>query len=239
MRSRDAEFDACRALLKLGFTGPVKFVDAVSGEHRLSISSIEAGALLTTRENPKLRFAKWKPIPEGGGNARRLVAQPRKALPWLIGQPRPQIEGCMNQRTPLPYRHNGGPPLVDDDAKQRIGERLKHAKHQWRDQMDEMKLKDLNAWWALCLTRLGSEERAKLPDKFTYARTERLKRLYAKLCNFMSADPDNDPGEAWPKQTQLAEALVGASVTCASTCGCLRFSASSTRAAPAAKRASA
>ena len=73
--------------------------------------------------------------------------------------------------------------------------------------MDGLKLKDLNASWGLCLTRLGNEERARLPDRLTYARAERLKRLYSKLCNYMSADPDNDPGQAWPKQTQLAEAL--------------------------------
>ena len=106
-----------------------------------------------------------------------------------------------------PLRYYNGGPLLDDDAKQRIEERLKHDKHSWRDAMDRLKLKDLNAWWARCLTTLGDEERAKLPDRFTHSRVERLKRLYSRLCSYMSHDPDNDPGEAWPTQVQLADAL--------------------------------
>jgi len=106
--------------------------------------------------------------------------------------------------------HNGGPQL-DDAIKQRIEERLKRDKYTWRDEMDGLRLEELNAWLKDSLDLLGGEERAKLPvhmpAKLTRAQAESLKRLYAKLCNYMSHDPDNDPGEAWPTQAQLADAL--------------------------------
>ena len=79
--------------------------------------------------------------------------------------------------------------------------------------MDELKLKELNKWWTECLAKLGRDpERseqllAQVPDRLTYARAERLKRLYSKLCDFLSADLNNCPGEAWPTQVRLAKAL--------------------------------
>jgi hypothetical protein len=42
--SRDPEFDACRALLDRGVTGPVQFVDGRTGKLRSTIASIAAGA---------------------------------------------------------------------------------------------------------------------------------------------------------------------------------------------------
>jgi hypothetical protein len=42
--SRDPEHDACRALLAMGITGPVRFIDGRTGRHRSTIASIAAGA---------------------------------------------------------------------------------------------------------------------------------------------------------------------------------------------------
>jgi hypothetical protein len=48
--SRDPEFDACRALLDRGVTGPVSFLDAKTGRARSTIADIAAGAGWRTAE---------------------------------------------------------------------------------------------------------------------------------------------------------------------------------------------
>jgi hypothetical protein len=55
--SHDPEFDAARSLKARGFSGPVTYVDAITGKKRSTIPDIERAAGLCTKEGP-LRFAK-------------------------------------------------------------------------------------------------------------------------------------------------------------------------------------
>lgn len=60
-RSRDPEFDACRALKALGLTGKLQIIDANTGQHRLTVD-IAKGAKLAAREDSRgMRFARWVP----------------------------------------------------------------------------------------------------------------------------------------------------------------------------------
>ena len=75
--------------------------------------------------------------------------------------------------------------------------------------MDEMKVSELNQRWQLNVRDIDDEEeRERLAAmRLSPARCNAIKRLYAKLCSYMSHDPDNDPHKAWPKQTELARKL--------------------------------
>src|SRR6476660_5003963 len=103
--------------------------------------------------------------------------------------------------------HNGGPPL--DDTKQRIDERLQRAKHQWGRDMEHLTQIELNEHWRNAVADLRDhEQRNRLAAiRLSAAQCNALKLLYGRLCDHMSADLNNDPREAWPKQTDLAKAL--------------------------------
>ena len=104
------------------------------------------------------------------------------------------------------FRHNGGPPLNDDE---RIDKRLQHAKHQWRRDMEHLTKVQLNEHWQNAVAEIDDEEeRNRLAAiRLSPAHCNALKLLYGRLCDHMSADLNNDPREAWPKQTVLADAL--------------------------------
>jgi len=104
--------------------------------------------------------------------------------------------------------HNGGPPLPDD-AKQRIEDRIKLEKHEWRRVMETLTQTELNEHWQAKVANISdSDVRERLAAiRLSPAQCNALKLLYGRLCDHMSADPDNDPGEAWPTQKSLAKAL--------------------------------
>lgn len=63
-RSRDPEFDACRALLAKGITGRLLMCDGKTGMPRMYLD-IEKAAKLTVREDRSTspRLVKWRPMP--------------------------------------------------------------------------------------------------------------------------------------------------------------------------------
>ena len=102
--------------------------------------------------------------------------------------------------------HNGGPPLDDDE---RIDKQLQRAKHQWRRDMEHLTQIEMNEHWQIVVAKVSDqEERNRLAAiRLSPAQCNALKLLYGRLCDYMSADMSNDPREAWPKQTDLANAL--------------------------------
>ena len=106
---------------------------------------------------------------------------------------------------------NGGPPLDDEriDDDKRIDERLQRAKHQWRRDMEHLTQIELNEHWQNAVADLRDHgQRNRLAAiRLSPAQCNALKLLYGRPCDHMSADLNNDPREAWPKQTDLAKAL--------------------------------
>lgn len=66
-RSKDPEFDACRALLAKGVTGTVETYtgDRAFPSFRLDI---EKGAGLTIEDGPRMRIRAWRPHFQAGGD---------------------------------------------------------------------------------------------------------------------------------------------------------------------------
>ena len=97
--------------------------------------------------------------------------------------------------------HNGGPPL-DDDERKRIDERLLRAKHQWRRDMEHLTQIELNDQWRNAVANLRDHaKRDRLAAiRLSPAHCNALKLLYGRLCDHMSADLNNDAGEAWPSR---------------------------------------
>jgi hypothetical protein len=62
--SRDPECDLARILLSHGITGMVTIYDGNTGRPRTQVN-VEKAAKLSSRDDSRLRFGKWKPRPSG------------------------------------------------------------------------------------------------------------------------------------------------------------------------------
>ena len=75
--------------------------------------------------------------------------------------------------------------------------------------MEHLTQNELNEHWQSVVANVSDqEERNRLAAiRLSPAQCNALKLLYGRLCDHMSPDLNNDPREAWPKQTNLARTL--------------------------------
>jgi hypothetical protein len=104
--------------------------------------------------------------------------------------------------------HNGGPHLDDDDEK-RIDKRLQRDKYFWRRDMEKLSCVEMNSYWQTMVRKESDPvRRAKFAkERLSPAQCYGIKLLYGRLTDYMSADLNNSPGEAWPTQKQIGIAL--------------------------------
>ena len=75
--------------------------------------------------------------------------------------------------------------------------------------MEQMTQIELNEHWQNAVAEVSDQQKRNrlAAIRLSPAQCNALKLLYGRLCDHMSADLNNDPREAWPKQTNLARTL--------------------------------